>query len=106
MASNFTEPEETPDFDVGFDFLDERKENIHDNEKNVNETTVSKKARFAELETKDLDDIVASAPCQSTKYATKWGISVFKEWHEERKIETKIEDMETAKVLRRSTKPR
>ena len=77
-----------PNFDIlsGFDVLlphNKNSENSEPNSKKENLNTAteeersSKKRRFADVETEELDSIVENAQAKKTKKATQWAVSVF-----------------------------
>lgn len=83
--------ENFPNFDIlsGFDVLlrhNENSENSEPNSKKENLNTAteeersSKKRRFADVETEELDSIVENAQAKKTKQATQWAVSVFTGW--------------------------
>ena len=83
--------ENFPNFDIlsGFDVLlphNKNSENSEPNSKTENSNTAteeersSKKRRFADVETEELDSIVDNAQAKETKQATQWAVSVCTGW--------------------------
>ena len=83
--------ENFPIFDIlsGLDMLfphNKNSENSEPNSKKENLNTAteeersSKKRRFADVETEELDSIVENAQAKKTKQATQWAVSVFTGW--------------------------
>ena len=67
-----SEEEEIPTFDFGLDLFEEE----------AATEPVPKKQRFVSLQENELDSLVDGAQAKSTKYATKYAVSVFKgEYH-------------------------
>ena len=73
----------------GFDVLlphNKNSENLEPNSKKENLNTAteeersSKKRRFADVETEELDSIVENAQAKKTKQAKQWAVSVFTGW--------------------------
>ena len=80
--------ENFPNFDIlsGFDVLLPHNKNSEPNSKTENSNTAteeersSKKRRFADVETEELDSIVDNAQAKETKQATQWAVSVCTGW--------------------------
>ena len=83
--------ENFPNFGIllGFDVLlpqNKNSENSEPNSKKENLNTAteeersSKKRRFADVETEQLDSIVENAQAKKAKQATQWAVSVFTGW--------------------------
>ena len=69
--------EEFPNFSVDLDFekLSENPQNVTDE---INPEVTQKSSRFAELSDENLDAILDAGQAKTTKYATNFGIKVFK----------------------------
>ena len=74
---------------LNFEILSGFKKNSENSEPNskkenlntaTEEERSSKKRRFADVETEELDSIVENAQAKKTKQATQWAVSVFTGW--------------------------